>query len=449
MVVEFEPVSMMPGRAFETGRETEYFVFVFPDSQYNALVCHTSRGIMMNMEKTANGRRVINVIEVVLPNLAVGDATLEQLQERLQSTFRVENQAAAVRAETLAELTRREGVHVTENDLREKGLRPRRRARSEVETAVELEELPRTSEGLRDGEIPYENARILAKASQEGEIDENELIGPAKTQSPDKFAGTVRKHQQERSADDGMSRLEHQRSQRFAKIKTDHTDGMTVLYGRFDPITGALIETALSQKMDELWREEDPRARCSPGQRMADALAYLVTREETDQDTGKVRGPRLLLIADYDVIDRDLRNGRLGDGTPIPVEKIRDLACQSEILPSIFRGASVPLDLGRSRRTASPAQRVALVARDKACVGCGATANWCQAHHIIPWAVHGNTDIDDMVLLCSRCHHRVHDDRWQVRKKPSGKYHLKPPPKHLRHALRQRNRRRRPIKQRQ
>ncbi|MDE0232226.1 MAG: DUF222 domain-containing protein, partial [bacterium] len=227
------------------------------------------------------------------------------------------------------------------------------------------------------------------------------------------------------------------------------TDGMTVLYGRFDPITGALIETALSQKMDELWREEDPRARCTPGQRMADALAYLVTREETDQDTGKVRGPRLLLIADYDVINRELTNGRLGDGTPIPVEKIRDLACQSDILPAIFKGVSQPLDMGRSRRTASPAQRIALIARDKNCVGCGATANWCQSHHIIPWAVQGNTDIDDMVLLCSRCHHKVHDDRWQVRKKPSGEYYLKPPPKHLRHALRKGNNlRRRPIKQR-
>ena len=396
------------------------------------------------MEKTASDRRVINQIEVVLPNLVVGDATLEQLRERLQSTFRVENQAAAVRAETLAELTRRAGVHITEDNLRVKGLRPRGKARSEVETAVELEELPRTSEGMRDGEIPYENARILAKASQDGEIDESELIGAAKTQSPDKFAGTVRKHQQQRSEDDGMSRLEHQRSRRFAKIKTDNTDGMTVLYGRFDPITGALIETALSQKMDELWREEDPRARCSPGQRMADALAGLVTREDTDEDGTPPRGPRLLLIADYDVVSRELQNGRLGDGTPIPVEKIRDLAYQAGILPAIFRGMSQPLDLGRSRRTASPAQRIALVARDKACVGCGATANWCQAHHIIPWAVQGNTDIDDMCLLCSRCHHKVHDDRWQVRKKPSGEYYLKPPPKHLCNSAR----RRYPIQQR-
>ena len=406
------------------------------------------------MDKTAKGRRVINEIGVVLPNLAVGDATLQQLQVRLQSTIRVENQAAAVRAETLAEMTRREGVHLTEDNLRVTGLRPRRKARSEVETAVELEELPETSKSLWEGEIPYDNARILAKASHQGEIDETELVDKARSQSPDKFAGTVRKYEQERSCDDGMGRLEHQRSRRFARIKTDLTDGMTVLYGRFDPLTGALLETALSQKMDELWREEDPRDRATPGQRMADALAQLVTREDTDEDNGgRVRGPRLLLIADYDAISGELRNGRLGDGTPIPVEKVRDLACQSDVLPAVFRGVSQPLDLGRSRRIASPAQRVALVARDKACVGCGATANWCQAHHVVPWAVQGDTDLDDMCLLCSRCHHKVHDDRWQVRKTPTGRYHLKPPLKHDRRTSTRRKtsyqrRRRTAIKQR-
>ena len=60
-----------------------------------------------------------------LPNLPVVDATLEQLQVRLVSTFRAENQPAAVRAETLAELTRREGAHLIEDTLRETGLRTR------------------------------------------------------------------------------------------------------------------------------------------------------------------------------------------------------------------------------------------------------------------------------------------------------------------------------------
>ena len=374
-------------------------------------------------------RQVVNEARVLAPNLAVGDATVEQLEERVQSTIRGENQLAGIRVEAIAELRRREGTEPTETVLREGGLRSRRRARSEVETAVELQELPETSEGLRKGEISYDNARIIAGASKRGEIDEDELGDAARTQSPDKFAATVRKHEQQRSQDDGIGRLEHQRSQRYAKIKTDPDDGMTVLYGRFDPITGARIESVLSRKMDELWRDEDPRNRATPGQRMADALALLVTEESKDEE-GRVRGPRLLLIADYDVIDKELRNGRLSDGTPIPIQKVRDLACEAEILPAIFRGVSQPLDLGRSRRIASAAQRIALIGRDKACVGCGASASWCQAHHITPWAVGGKTNLDDMCLLCSRCHHGVHDDGWQVRRTPAGKYTLQPPPKH-------------------
>ena len=111
---------------------------------------------MLDMERTVDSRQVTNEVRVLFPSLPVSDATLGQLQERLESTIRAENQLAAVRAETLVELTRREGVHVTENNLRETGLRPPRKARSEVETARALEELPETSEGLREGEIPYD-----------------------------------------------------------------------------------------------------------------------------------------------------------------------------------------------------------------------------------------------------------------------------------------------------
>ncbi len=372
-------------------------------------------------------RQVVNEARVLAPNLAVGDATVDQLEERVQSTIRAENQLAGIRVEAVAELRRREGTDLTEAVLREDGLRSRRRARSEVETAVELSELPKTSEGLRKGEISYDNARIIAGASKRGEIEEDELGDAARNQSPDKFAASVRKYEQQRSEDDGMSKLEHQRFRRYAKIKTDLTDGMVVLYGRFDPITGARITSVLSQKMDELWREEDPRNRATPGQRMADALQILLTRPQGEDD-GPSRGTRLLLIADYDVITKELKNGRLPDGTPIPTRKIRDLACDAEILPAIFRGASQPLDLGRARRIASPAQRITLVARDRKCIGCGASANWCQAHHIIPWAAEGPTDLDNMCLLCSRCHHKVHDDGWRVRRTAPGKYSLRPPP---------------------
>ena len=224
-----------------------------------------------------------------------------------------------------------------------------------------------------------------------------------------------------------MGRLEHQRSRRYAKIKTDLTDGMVVLYGRFDPITGARITSVLSHKMDQLWRDEDPRNRATSGQRMADALEALLTRPGQDDD-GRSQGTRLLLIAEYDAITKELRKARLADGTPIPAHKIRQMACDAEVLPAIFRGASQPLDLGRARRIASPAQRIALVARDRKCIGCGASATWCQAHHIIPWQPGGPTDLDNLCLLCSRCHHKVHDNGWRIRRTPTGQHSLRPPP---------------------
>ena len=363
---------------------------------------------------------------MLAPTLSVGEATVAELRDRVQSTIRGENQLAGIRAEALAELTRREGTELTETELRERGKKRRRRARSEVETARELEKLPETSKGLREGDIPYDNARILADANQRGTIDEKELLDDARSQSPDKFAATVRKHEKQRSADDGVSRLEHQRSQRYARIRTAIEDGMTVLYGRFDPITGARIETALSKKMNQLWQEEDPKNRATPGQRMADALALLLTRPGGHKD-GPSQDVKLLVIADYDTIGRQLHNARLENGTPIPASELRRLACDAQILPAIFRGPSVPMDLGMARRKASATQRTALIARDKACIGCGAKAAWCQAHHIIHWQDEGPTNLDNMCLLCSRCHHNVHDRDWQIEQTPTGAYRLHPP----------------------
>ncbi len=377
----------------------------------------------MNKE-SVNGRST-NRVRLLAPSLPAAGATSEQLRQRIQSTIRAQNQAAAVRAEAVSELRRRQGSEKVETILREDGLLGRRKARTEVETAKELEELPKTREGFQKGEISADNARILAGANQRGTINEDELLDGARSQSPDKFARMVRKHEQQRSEDDGVSKLEHQRSRRFAKVTTDQDDGMTVLYGRFDPVTGARVETAVSHMMNRLWHKEDPQNRATAGQRMADALAELVTREGKD---GRSQGVRLLLIADYDAVSGQLGNPRLENGTPLPARTLRQLACDAQVLPAIFSGPSIPLDLGRARRTASGTQRAALVARDKHCIGCGAKASWCQAHHIVHWQNQGPTNLDNMCLLCSRCHHKVHDNDWQVERTTTGAYRLRPPP---------------------
>lgn len=60
------------------------------------------------------------------------------------------------------------------------------------------------------------------------------------------------------------------------------------------------------------------------------------------------------------------------------------------------------LNLGRTQRCASPAQRRALAVRDRGCVipGCTAPARWCEVHHIVPDRDGGPTDILNLTLLC-------------------------------------------------
>ena len=119
----------------------------------------------------------------------------------------------------------------------------------------------------------------------------------------------------------------------------------------------------------------------------------------------------------------------LTNGTPISAATARRLACEADIIPTILDTNSRPLDLGRSQRLASPAQRHAMHARSTTCEwpGCTIPATWCQAHHLTPWESHGPTDIDNGVLLCSGCHHRLHDFGWGIDVDAAGDVWFIPP----------------------
>ena len=171
-----------------------------------------------------------NRARFVPPSMPVGEASLEGLQERMRSASQVEAQAAA-------EYQRRVGQSRAERTLREESGQFTRKSRAEVETGAKLRDLPHTSDAFGKGEISFDHARIIASTAERVEIDEKELVDKASSQPVDVFTHTARKHEQERSGDDGV-RLKQQRRDREAWIKTDPGSGMTVLHARFDPITG-------------------------------------------------------------------------------------------------------------------------------------------------------------------------------------------------------------------
>ncbi len=104
-------------------------------------------------------------------------------------------------------------------------------------------------------------------------------------------------------------------------------------------------------------------------------------------------------------------------GVPIPIATMRRLCCDAEIIPAVLGGDGEVLDHGRSRRTASRSQRRALRAMHRGCAhqGCNVGFDACRIHHIRWWwRDAGPTDIDNLLPLCERHHHLVHEGGWAL-----------------------------------
>jgi hypothetical protein len=96
------------------------------------------------------------------------------------------------------------------------------------------------------------------------------------------------------------------------------------------------------------------------------------------------------------------------------------LTCDAMVQSIVMAGASEVLDLGRSTRVVSPAQRRSLVVRDRGCVfpGCDRPPGWCDAHHVRHWVKGGPTDLCNLVLLCRHHHVLCHEGGWHLARGP-------------------------------
>jgi Domain of unknown function (DUF222)/HNH endonuclease len=145
----------------------------------------------------------------------------------------------------------------------------------------------------------------------------------------------------------------------------------------------------------------------------------------------------------------------LASGDEIPVEELRRLACNADILPMVLGSDSQPVNLGRASRLFSKGQRTALAARDGGCVfpGCERPPGWTEAHHVTPWSAGGKTDLSNGALLCGYHHRLIHrddgHDGWEIRIAPDGVPEVIPPERidrqrrpirHSRHRHRHRQR---------
>jgi hypothetical protein len=198
-------------------------------------------------------------------------------------------------------------------------------------------------------------------------------------------------------------------------------DGMTAVAAHLTPEAWATWEAIFAKyAAPGMCNPDDPEP-CTSGtptqeqidsdhrslaQRQHDALLVVGRIALMSGNLGQLNGLPVTLIIRTTVQDLESRAGVgvSGGGTVMPIADVIRLAGHARQYLAVFDGATgAALNLFRSKRVASPAQRIMLIARDGGCTkpGCTVGAYGCQAHHAFrDWIHGGNTNVDELGLAC-------------------------------------------------
>jgi hypothetical protein len=106
----------------------------------------------------------------------------------------------------------------------------------------------------------------------------------------------------------------------------------------------------------------------------------------------------------------DAREAYLDDGTRVSAETFRRLSCDSTLVALATGDSGEVLDVGRKTRVIPAALRRALSSRDRGCrFPMCSNQRFVHAHHVRHWVHGGPTSLDNLVLLCSFHHRRLHE----------------------------------------
>jgi Domain of unknown function (DUF222) len=158
--------------------------------------------------------------------------------------------------------------------------------------------------------------------------------------------------------------------------------------------------------------QEGPDLR-TPATRRADALLMVIGRGVASPgEAPKTSKSQLVVTMSLESLTDGIRRSGLTLGEELlSATTVRRLACDADIVPVVLGTKGETLDVGRSKRLVPPAIRLAAWLRDRHCTfpGCTIPAQWCDAHHGIPWWSGGGTSLLNTATLCPRHHTLVHD----------------------------------------
>ncbi|WP_051166161.1 HNH endonuclease signature motif containing protein [Amycolatopsis orientalis] len=189
--------------------------------------------------------------------------------------------------------------------------------------------------------------------------------------------------------------------------------------GNVDHETGTLIEQLLVPLAapDPATTPDTPDPR-TPAERHGDALAAIVDLAARTPDLPAKAGERAVatVTVSLETLQSTAKKIFTDDESVLPASHLRRILCDAKVYPAVLGTEGQVLDLGRSARTATNAQRRALAIRDRGCTfpGCDRGPKWTTPHHIVHWAHGGATDLDNLASCCERHHRLLHHSGWKI-----------------------------------
>jgi hypothetical protein len=279
-------------------------------------------------------------------------------------------------------------------------------AREWVTAAGKLHELPNISDALSKGRLSFDQVRPLV------EVAKPETDATLAEQATHWSAKQVRE-----LATSVRNQSDEQATGSFARRFLRFDDRRRSLAGLLPAEQYAIVKSALVARATRRTRD-----RTSFDQRMSDALVALCKADaqgdggRDDRAGGAHRNrPTVVVHADFSFLAGGAGSAELGVLGPISREVARRLACDAKVLVSADDAGGQSLNLGRTRRDPSDAQRLEIRRRDKGCRFPGCThTEFTDVHHVRHWIDGGRTDLDNLVELCDQHHRAVHEMGWKM-----------------------------------
>ena len=238
--------------------------------------------------------------------------------------------------------------------------------------------------------------------------------------TPEQFDRECKDLARNLAGDDGLSRQERLRRERNVRRWVDKHTGMCKTLLSLDPLADAQAWTAINAALAAARAANQQNDERTWDQLQADIVVDLLTGARAD---GERAVPEVSVLIDYDTLLDGLHHAstcETSDGESLPVETLRRLCCDANVVPVVMSGDGEALAVGRQCRTATRAQRRALRAMYRTCAHpqCTVAFDACRIHHVVFWFHGGVTDLDNLIPLCELHHHLVHEGGWTLTLSP-------------------------------